>query len=68
MPTAQDIYCSTVLPLPASERLRLATLILEDLTKSSASTLDFADHWTEDDVQDITAFSAKYASDALEEE
>ncbi len=30
--TAQEVFTQTVLALPASERLRLAALILDDLT------------------------------------
>ena len=43
MQDIQTIYQQTILPLPASEKLRLATIILQDLTsseKSSQSALD----------------------------
>ena len=68
MVTAEHVFTETVLSLPASERLRLATLILEDLTRSSASVLDYSDHWTDQDIQDFTTFSAKYADDSLDAE
>lgn len=34
MQDAQTIYQQTILPLPSSEKLRLATIILQSLTKS----------------------------------
>jgi hypothetical protein len=60
MQTAQDVYSKSVEVLPASERLRLATLILEGLS-GSAATLDYSDFWSEEDIKDVTAFSANHA-------
>ncbi len=57
MATAKEIYAETVRDLPSSERLRLATLILEDLAESAAPALDYSDAWTEEDLQDLVAFS-----------
>lgn len=37
MPSAQEIYHSTVSRLPTEERLRLAALILKDLAATQAS-------------------------------
>ncbi len=68
MDTAQEIYSKNVLSLPASERLRLATMILDDLSRSSATALDFSDHWTEEDVRDLAAFAAKFANGEFEKE
>jgi len=61
MPTAKEIYAETVRDLPSSERLRLATLILEDLAESAAPALDYSDAWTEEDLQDLVAFSERNA-------
>jgi len=41
MLTAKEIYSQTVRDLPSSERLRLATLILEDLAEPAAPALDY---------------------------
>ena len=62
MATAQQVFETSVRPLPATERLRLATLILEDLTATSAATLDYSDTWTDEDVRDLAEFSASYAA------
>ena len=43
MQDVQTIYRQTILPLPANEKLRLATIILQDLSdgeKFSGSALD----------------------------
>lgn len=68
MQTAQELYANEVLILSPSERLRLATLILEGLTESSAAAMDFSDAWTEEDVKDVVAFSAQHAAESLGEE
>ena len=38
MQDIQTIYQQTILPLPNSEKLRLATIILQDLSNSEKST------------------------------
>ena len=57
MLTAQSVYSSAVAPLPASERLRLATLILEGLAGSVTNEQDADDQWSEEDVRELAAFS-----------
>jgi hypothetical protein len=47
MQDVQTIYQQTVLPLPDDEKLRLATIILQNLsaeTEKSASALDFLEN------------------------
>jgi hypothetical protein len=61
MNTAQEIFTGVVQELPSSERLRLATLILEDLTSSVATVLDYSDEWSDEDLRDLTAFSTQHA-------
>ena len=63
MLTAQTVYEASVAALPKSERLKLASLILEELSASSGAALDFSDSWSEEDVRDLTAFAAQYAAD-----
>ena len=48
------------MPVPM-ERLRLASLILDDLTASPGQGFDISDHWNEQDLSDLAAFSAKHA-------
>jgi predicted RNA-binding protein (virulence factor B family) len=65
--TAQDLYSATVVALPASEQLRLATMILDGLS-SSADALDFRDRWSDEDLQDLTLFAKNYAAKSLGED
>ncbi|HEX6962791.1 MAG TPA: hypothetical protein VF175_13050 [Lacipirellula sp.] len=54
--TAQNLYSETIATLPASEQLRLASLILNGLAET-AEKLDYSDHWSDEDVRDLIAFS-----------
>jgi hypothetical protein len=66
--TAQQIFVETVRTLPPTERLRLAALILEDLTQPNLSVVDISDVWSEQDQSDLTAFSLQYAATRYPEE
>ena len=55
---AKEIYADTVRHLSPNERLRLAALILDDLASSAA----FGDEWSEQDMQDLTAYSLSHAN------
>ena len=60
---AKQLYADTVRNLPAKERLQLAALILDDL----ATSAEFDDAWSEQDIRDLTAFSIS-ASPAHEQD
>ncbi len=45
--TIQEIYIQVIRALPPAERLRLATLILNDLVQHNADIVDQSDAWTE---------------------
>lgn len=62
MPTAQEVYLQTVRDLPPRERLRLAALILDDLTHADEARVDSNDAWSEQDQSDLTTFSLQYAA------
>jgi hypothetical protein len=66
--TAQEVFAETVSALPLSERLRLAALILQDLTRSGVSVVDHGDAWSERDQCDLTAFSLQYAAQLYPED
>ena len=55
--TAQEVFTSAVHDLSVPERLRLATMILQDLTH----VVDQGDAWSEQDQRDLTAFSLQHA-------
>jgi hypothetical protein len=63
MPTIiQEIYTQVIRTLSPAERLRLATLILNDLVQQDAGVIDQSDAWTEQDQLDLVAFSLQYAA------
>lgn len=66
MSTAQEIYTQAVVPMPASEQLRLASFILEGLT--AGRTLDISDQWSAEDIRDLTAYSASHALNSIDGE
>ena len=56
-----EFYLTSIRPLPPGERLRLASLILDELTVSAGTTLDVQDSWSDEDTADLTAHSLNYA-------
>jgi hypothetical protein len=60
--TAQEVFARDVRDLPPQERLRLASLILQDLTQTGVAVVERSDSWSEQDQQDLTAFSLEHAS------
>jgi len=69
MPKAvQEIYTQVISILLPTERLQLATLILNGLVNQDAAVIDDSDTWTEHDQLDLAAFSLQYAATALLED
>jgi hypothetical protein len=69
MPKAvQEIYTQVISNLLPTERLQLATLILNGLVKQDAAVIDDSDTWTEQDRLDLATFSLQYAATALLED
>ena len=66
--TAQEVFAGTVRALPLNERLRLAALILQDLTQSGVSVVEQSDAWNEQDQRDLTTFSLQYAAQLYPED
>jgi hypothetical protein len=69
MLTAQELYSEQVRSLSTSEQLRLASLILQGVTASAATAVDYySDEWSEEDMRDLAAFSMRYAAESSGEE
>ncbi len=68
MPNAQDVYTANVRPLPPAERLRVAALILDELTHTMPPVVEESTEWSEEDIRDLTAFSVQYAASLYPEE
>ncbi|AVH71384.1 hypothetical protein [Nostoc sp. 'Lobaria pulmonaria (5183) cyanobiont'] len=64
---AHEIYSQVVCNLSPTERLRLATLILNELVEQNLSIIDQSDAWTEQDQLDLASFSLQYAASILPE-
>lgn len=60
--TAQEIYTQVVRDLSPTERLRLATLILNEFVGQQPTSVDYSDTWTEEDQIDLVNFSLRYAA------
>jgi len=60
--TAQEIYTQVVRDLSPTERLRLATLILNEFVGQQPASVDYSDTWTEEDQIDLVNFSLRYAA------
>jgi hypothetical protein len=65
--SAREIYDSTIRQLAPVERLRLASIILNELAESGAG-LDSSDEWSEQDIADLAAFSARHATASVPHE
>jgi hypothetical protein len=63
--TAEEVYSRVVKPLPPSERLKLATMILNGIPPQSVA--DYSDEWSEEDMRDLTAHSVRYAAQSFGE-
>lgn len=62
--TAKELYLKKVRLLSLEERLLLAAMILNDITADKHA--DFSDSWTEQDVQDLTAFALSHSENPHE--
>jgi len=56
----QELYETRVRPMMPAERLQLARLILDDLARSEGP-VDTSDEWTDDDINEVWAYSARRA-------
>jgi hypothetical protein len=64
--TIQEMYEQSIKPWPPAERLRLATLILNEIPPQEAA--NYSDDWTEEDMRDLTLHSLRRAAVSMEEE
>ena len=62
---ARKLYADTIQHLSASERLKLATMILRDLAGSDSS-VDFSDAWSQQDLRELTSFALSHSENPHE--
>jgi hypothetical protein len=53
--TIQELYHDSIKPLPAAERLQLASIILGDIPPQSL--VDFRSEWSDEDLKDLNRAS-----------
>ncbi|WP_341731948.1 hypothetical protein [Microcoleus sp. EPA2] len=58
----REVYDRVLSTLSPTNRLRLATLILNDLVQQNLSVVDESETWTEEDKLDVTTFSLQYVA------
>lgn len=69
MPTTiQELYTQILRILSPADRLRLVTLILNDLVQNNTGIVDESATWTEQDQLDLVNFSLQYAATGYEDE
>ena len=66
--TAQEVYLKTVSIMQPDERLRLAALILQDLTRIGKELELYNDNLSEQDKKDVAFAALKYAEEIYPEE
>ena len=64
--TLNEIYEETIKPLPAADRLRLATMILNDIPPQSI--VDYSDEWSDEDLRDFHTAGLKHIDATLGDE
>jgi hypothetical protein len=69
MQTAHELYSGQVTSLSAAEQMRLATMILQGLSATAATAVDFySDEWSEEDMRDAAIASLRHAAGTFGEE
>jgi hypothetical protein len=69
MTTIHELYEHQVKPLPVTERLQLARLIMDELADSANNWIvDTSDTWSEQDTVDVQQASMRYAAQLHEDE
>jgi len=64
MVNVEELYEEQIRSLPTADRLRLATLILNDIPPQSV--VDYRDDWSDDDLRDFRTAGLKHIDAALD--
>lgn len=60
--TVDELYTVITHCLSLTERLKLATLLLNDLAQLNVAVIDQSSSWSEADQQDVTVLALDYAA------
>ena len=63
--TVEELYNTSIKPLPIGDRLQLASLILKDVPPNSI--VDYNEAWSEEDLQDFQRTSWSHSDRAVTE-
>ncbi len=66
--TVEAIYAEVTRCLSLTERLKLASLLLNDIAQPGVTLIDRATSWSEVDQQELAAFAWHYAATAYPDE
>ena len=55
--SAQEVFANQVHDLPLAERLRLASLILQEATQPGTAIVEQSESWSGQDEQEVAAFA-----------
>ncbi len=64
----EKIYQNILDNLSLREQIRLAALILNNISRKNVAVIDDSNTWTEEDKQDIESFSLQYAASIFSED
>ena len=64
--TVDDLYRETIRLLPAADRLRLATMILNDIPPQSV--IDYSEDWSDEDLRDFRTAGLRHIDTVLGDE
>ena len=65
--SALELYQQTIKSMPSSQRLRLASLILHDLSEATGP-VDESGEWTEADLADVSRASLQHIAHQMWED
>lgn len=64
----ENIYQNIQKNLSLNDQIRLAALLLNNISQKNITAIDFKTYWTEEDKQDIASFSSIYIDNFISED
>ena len=64
----ENIYQNILKNLSLNDQIRLAALLLNNISQKNITAIDFKTYWTEEDKQDIASFSSIYIDNFISED
>lgn len=64
----ETIYENILNNLSLNDQIRLAALLLDNISHKNLTVLDISNNWTEEDKNDITSFALSYVESSISED